>query len=110
MSHYPALIVLLLTLTSPPAPPAAQQTYEGTVHAVQAHPAGLELVTGVGFALRMIRVRTVPATVVDSAGAAIPMSHIAPGDIVRIDCSTTVTGLVADHVTKLGARGSRGGP
>ena len=103
-----ALTMLLLLLAPLPIPRAA--SYEGTIQAIKTQPAAVDLVTGVGFALRMIRVRTVPATTVDSAGTPIPMSHIQVGDLVRIDCSATATGLVADHIAKLDARGSRGTP
>lgn len=111
MAHYPALLVLLLTLT-PPTHPAthAAQTYQGAVHAVQSRPAGLDLITGVGFALRLVRMRTLPATSVDSAGTTIPLGHVKPGDIVRTDCRMTDAGLVADHIEKLGPLGSRGTP
>ncbi len=108
MFNVPALTMLLVLLVARPAPPAL--SYEGTVHAIKTQPAAVDVVTGVGFALRLIRVRTVPATTVDSAGTTIPMSHIQAGDVVRIDCSATATGLVADHIAKLDARGSRGTP
>lgn len=103
-----ALIMLLLLLAQPSVPQAA--SYEGTVQALKTQPAAVDLVTGVGFALRILRVRTVPATTVDSAGTTIPMSHVQVGDVVRIDCSATATGLVADHIAKLDVRGSRGTP
>jgi len=108
MIAYPALTLLLLLLAPRQTPSAV--SYEGTVHAIKTQPAAVEVVTGVGFALRLIRVRTVPATTVDSAGTTIPMSHIQAGDVVRIDCSATATGLVADHIAKLDPRGSRGTP
>jgi hypothetical protein len=108
MLHYPALLLLLLTLNPPPTPPAV--TYQGTVQAIQTHPAGIDLLTGVGFALRVVHMRTVPTTTADSAGITIPMTHVKAGDVVRVDCSTSPTGLVADHVAKLGLQGSRGTP
>ena len=107
MSTYPALILLLLSLMQPRNSAAS---YEGTVQALKAHPPAVDIVTGVGFALRLITVSTVPATVVDSAGTAIPMAHIQRGDYVRVDCSASATGLVADHIAKLEARGSKAAP
>ena len=111
MTQFLALLVLLLTLGQPiPPAPQAAQTYQGTVHAIRAHPAELDLVTGMGFALRLVHMRTVPATSVDSAGTTIPLGHVRAGDAVRVDCSATATGLVADHIAKLEPRGSRGTP
>jgi len=107
MSAYPALILLLLSLVQPRIPAAS---YEGTVQALKAHPPAVDVVTGVGFALRLIHVSTVPATVVDSAGTTIPMAHIQRGDYVRVDCSASTTGLVADHIAKLEPRGSKAAP
>lgn len=108
MLQFPALLFLLLTLNAPPSPPAV--TYQGTVQAVQTHPAGFDLLTGVGYALRVVHMRTVPATIVDSVGVSIPMTHVKVGDVVTVDCSTSPTGLVADHVAKLAVQGSRGTP
>lgn len=112
MTHHPALLVLLLTLTSPPHPGTrtAAQSYQGTVHAILAHPAAIDLVTGVGHSLRMVRVLTVPTTIVDSAGTAIPMAQLQAGDVVRADCRSTPTGLFADHIEKLSSHASRGTP
>jgi hypothetical protein len=111
MTHHPALLVLLLTFTQPThTATRTAQMYQGTVHAIQAHPAGLDLVTGVGFALRLVHMRTLPTTSVDSAGTTIPLGHVKPGDVVRADCRMTETGLVADHIEKLGPQRSRETP
>jgi hypothetical protein len=111
MSPYPAVVFLLLMLAQPTRPATrAAQAYRGTVQAIQIRPAGLDLITGVGFAFRLVHLRTLPATSVDSAGTTIPLSHVRPGDIVRADCRMTDAGLVADHIEKLGARGSREAP
>ena len=111
MSPYPALTFLLLTLAQPTHPTTrAAQAYQGTVQAIQTHPAGLDLITGVGFAFRLMHMRTLPATSVDSAGTTIPWGHVRPGDVVSPTCRTTDAGLVADHIEKLGPLGSREAP
>ena len=74
------------------------------------HPAGLDLITGVGGACRLMHMRTLPATSVDSAGTTIPWGHVRPGDVVRANCRMTDAGLVADHIEKLGPLGSREAP
>src|ERR687888_1516930 len=72
----------------PAAQPAASCTYRGTVRSFTAKTGSLELVTGVGMALRNVRVSVTPAA--RPAGV-----DLKPGDIVRVECHSTATGLVA---------------
>ena len=98
------LLLSLLARASQPAPPP--YTYQGTVQAVQPKAASLDLVTGVGEALRLVHMRTLPTTRLSSAGAAISFAEIKPGDVVRAECRMTDTGLVADQIELLAAAGS----
>src|SRR5262245_3624290 len=107
MFVYPALMLMLLSVVRPRTPAVS---YEGTVQAVQAHPPTVDVVTGIGFAIRLIHASTGTATTVDSAGTAIPLTHIERGDYVRVDCSYSGSGLVADHIAKLEPRGSKAAP
>lgn len=94
----------LLFSPSPPAPPppATQPyVYTGTVRSVEPTTGSLDLITGVGYALRLVHITTLPATQTMSAGAAIRLADIKPGDILRADCRMTDTGLVADRIEKL---------
>ncbi|HYT05520.1 MAG TPA: hypothetical protein VEM13_11645 [Gemmatimonadales bacterium] len=105
MMHLPraaALAAILLTplLASAPAQPSTY-TYRGTIHAVQPRASSLELITGVGFALRLVQMRAVAATRIEKAGVAISLADLKPGDVVRADCRRTGTGLVADRIEAL---------
>ena len=92
-------VLLSALLAQAPKPPA--YTYQGTVQAVQPKTASFDLVIGVGYALRVIHMRTSPVTQFASAGAQLSLTDLKPGDIVRADCRMTATGLVADRVEKV---------
>ena len=100
-----AILLLPLVISAPAnwgaltsAQPAPSYTYQGTVRAVNARAGTLELITGVGMSLRVVRVKTAPTTRL--------VADLKPGDVVRAECRRTPAGLVADRVEKLevGAR------
>ena len=100
-----AILLLPLVISAPAdwgalssAQPAPSYTYQGTVRAVSARAGTLELITGVGMSLRVVRVKTAPTTRL--------LAGLKPGDVVRAECRRTPAGLVADRVEKLevGAR------
>lgn len=99
-----AMTTLLLAAIRPdpvtPPLPAQGATYTGTVKAVQAGKS-IDLITGVGYALRVVRIGIIPATQMMHGSATMRLSDIAPGDIVRTDCHLTEQGLVADRIEKL---------
>lgn len=84
--------------------PAAPYTYQGTVRSVQTKTGTLELITGVGHALRLVQM-SVPTGVRvagTAAGAAtVGVRGVKPGDVVRIVCHRAGGSLVADKVEKL---------
>ncbi len=99
-----AILLLPLVISAPAdwgaltsAQPAPSYTYQGTVRAVNARAGTLELITGVGMSLRVVRVKTARTT---------RLADLKPGDVVRAECRRTAAGLVADRVEKLevGAR------
>src|SRR5207248_1610823 len=102
-------ILLVPLITSAPADrralnsaqPAASYTYRGTIRAVNARTGTLELITGVGMSLRVVRMTTAPTTQLVAAGGAPRLADLKPGDVVRTECRRTPTGLVADRVEKL---------
>src|SRR2546427_9558369 len=67
-----ALAAILVTpaLTSAPVQPPTY-TYRGTVHTVQPRAGSLELITGVGFALRLVPMGAVAATRIEKGGGAV---------------------------------------
>jgi hypothetical protein len=87
MKHLAGAVALAAALLAPAAALSAQRelpyTYQGTVHAVKA--GTVDIITGVGEALRMVHMRTQPGTAVF-------------GEVVRADCRMTATGLVVDRI------------
>lgn len=83
------------------APPRHPPSYQGTVQSIR-HAAGeVDLLIGVGEALRVLRLRIVPATRVTGGGGSATAADILPGDVIRADCHPTPQGLVADRIEKL---------
>ena len=83
--------------------PAVAYTYQGTVHSVQAKTGTLELITGVGHALRLVQMRVpIGLQVAGTAGgASLGVRGVKPGDVVRVLCHRAGGSLVADKVEKL---------
>src|SRR5437016_5990165 len=92
-----ALVAMLLLL---PAALSAQEerphTYRGTVHAV--HAGSVDLVTGVGYALRLVHLRMQPTTHISGEGGPIAPGDVRPGDVMRADCRLTADGIVAERI------------
>jgi hypothetical protein len=97
-------ILLLPIVLSAPAPSHSQSyTYRGTVHAVNAQTGSLDLVTGVGMALRLVHVTAGPGVRTTAPAAGLRIADVKPGDVVRVDCHRTSAGLVVDRIEKLEA-------
>jgi hypothetical protein len=102
-----ASAALLLVLASTLVAVAAQQqpaytSIQGTVHALQPKTGSFDVVTGVGMALRLVHLATPPT--VASGDAAVPMSALKRGDIVRVQCHWSGKQLIADRIEKVGPR------
>ncbi|HYT70636.1 MAG TPA: hypothetical protein VEK78_04595 [Gemmatimonadales bacterium] len=95
-------VALAALLLLPAAAAAAQRdvayTYTGTVHAVQTTTRSIDLIVGVGMALRLVHIRAAPTTSMAGDGGPVALGDVAPGDVVRADCRMTDTGLVADRI------------
>ncbi|HEV2749218.1 MAG TPA: hypothetical protein VGV12_01700 [Gemmatimonadales bacterium] len=104
-----AILLIPLATSAPtvrsqsPAQPAAACTYRGTVHAVNAQTGSLDLITGVGMALRLVHMTAGSAVRTSAPSAGLRMSDVKPGDVVRVDCRRTSAGLVVDRIEKLEA-------
>ena len=74
--------------TTPPAPATAapHDSVRGAVRLVDVRSRTLEVTTGVGFALRVVRLAVPVGVPVKDRGedAAIPLAELKPGDIVRV--------------------------
>jgi len=73
----------LLTAQQP-----AQHTLQGAVRVVDVRGRAIEVTTGVGFALRVLRLQVPTETRVSAAGAALPLGLLRSGDIVRVSYGT----------------------
>ena len=105
-----AALLSALLAQAPSSPQPAAYTYQGTVQAVQPKTASFDLVIGVGFALRVVHMRTSPVTQFARGGARMSLADLKPGDVVRAECRMTATGLVADRVEKVESSDSKPEP
>lgn len=105
-----AALLSSLLAQAPSSPQPAAYTYQGTVQAVQPKTASFDLVVGVGFALRVVHMRTSPVTQFARGGARMSLADLKPGDVVRAECRMTATGLVADRVKKVESSDSKQEP
>ena len=64
----------------------------------------LDVVTGVGMSLRVVRVTVPPSVRIGSGGAEVPLSTLKRGDIVKVQCHRSGRQLVADRIQKVVAR------
>ena len=81
---------------------AAHDSLKGTVQRVDVHARALEITTGVGMALRVVRLRIAPETRLTTGGAALPLAQLQPGDIVRASFGSRPGGFVAYTIVRVG--------
>ena len=67
---------------------ARNERLTGTVIAVDAKARTFDLLTGVGYALRVRRIHMPAQADVGIRRAEVPFSRVSPGSIVRVDCRT----------------------
>ncbi len=80
----------------------------GTVRAVDPDAGWVEVLTGVGHAIRLDRIRVYPSILVDIDGVMSWLDALEPGRIVRVVYRVTAEGKVAESVATLAAPGPRG--
>ena len=95
----------------PTPPPAAQPTaphdsVRGAIRAVDVRARTLEVTTGVGYALRVVRMQ-VPASVPitdrkTGQGEPIKLAELKPGDVIRASFGGRPTGFVAYTIERVG--------
>ena len=69
---------------------------------MQPKPGSLDLITGVGMALRLVHMRTTSGTRIASGTASLALGDLKPGTVIRAECHPTDQGLVADRIEKVG--------
>ena len=90
------------------APAAIQDTLVGTVRVVNYDTNTVEVLTGVGFAIRVEHVRVEPDVPVSVEGREAPLADLRSGQIVRIVYTQTPDGKVAASLEVI-ARPDAGG-
>jgi len=93
-----------------PALRAAAPTAAGMVFRVDPETASLEVLTGVGLALRVLRFRCDESTVIQASGKPVRLASLKRGDTVRVVCRPDVQGNLAIRIELLPRPGAEGGP
>lgn len=112
------VLAAILIIAAAPVAATAQQpsppthNVQGAVRLVDVRGRALEVTTGVGMALRVVRLQVPADTRLTAAGVALPLSQLAPGDIVRVSYGSRPTGYVAYTIDRVGrmATGVEGTP
>jgi type IV secretory pathway ATPase VirB11/archaellum biosynthesis ATPase len=101
--HRSVLLYALLSLFSATA--VAQQphaTVTGAIRVVNNRTRTLEVTTGVGMALRAVKLQLAADTRITAEGAALPADSLKAGDIVRISYGARPGGFVAYTIERIG--------
>jgi hypothetical protein len=85
---------------SPTPPP--HDSIQGAIRVVNLRTRAVEITTGVGLALRVVRLQIASDTRLTADGAAFPLAQLQPGDIVRVSYGTRPSGYVAYTIERLG--------
>jgi len=75
---------------------------QGAIRVVDVRGRAVEVTTGVGMALRVVRIQVPADARVTAAGSALTLSQIAPGDIVRIAYGGQPGGYRAYTIERVG--------
>lgn len=107
----PLFIILATAATQAAAQQAPHDSVQGAVRAVDQRARTIEVTTGVGLALRAVRLRVPATTQITAAGATLPFTALKPGDIVRVTFGARPEGYVAYTIEWIGdmATGRGGG-
>lgn len=97
-----ALAGAVAAAPAPVPPPALHyERLTGTVVAIDVRARRLDLLTGVGHALRLRRIHIPEALRVNAHGTESPMSVLSVGSICRVDCGSSPAGVSASKVELL---------
>jgi len=102
---YSVLLIAPAALTAQ-QPTVPHDSVQGAVHAVDLRARSVDVMTGVGFALRMVHLQ-VPATVPITSREAgqresIKLSELKLGDVIRVSFGGRATGFVAYTIERVG--------
>src|SRR5258705_9376744 len=109
MRRLPFFLAFVLTA----APAAAQQSphdsVQGAVRVVDVRARTIEVTTGVGMALRVVRLRVPPETRISAAGAPLAFAQLKPGDIIRVSFGSRPGGAAPPGIRRVGPPGASPG-
>jgi len=96
------------------APAAAAQTpassphdsLQGAIRTVDARKRTVEVTTGVGMSLWVVRLRVPTELRITASGTALPLTALQPGDIVRVSYGSRPAGYVAYTIERVGHLGT----
>ena len=92
---------------APPSPAATPATtvpsaaLTATVQSIDAQARTLQVVTGVGYALRVVKISWKEAPTVKAAAAGTGMAQLKPGDLVRVEYTKAPEGNVVKTIELL---------
>jgi len=110
------LLLLVPVAAAAQQPPAAppHATVQGAVRTVDPRTHTLEVTTGVGMALRVVRLTLAAETRITAGGAPLAAALLRPGDLVRVAYGARPGGFVAYTIERRGTMATgpdgRGGP
>jgi hypothetical protein len=87
----------------PPSPSSGKATLSATVRSVDAQARTLELVTGVGYALHVVKLTLGDRAEVRTPAGLAPLVQLKPGDRVRVEYTKGVDGNTATAIEILPA-------
>jgi hypothetical protein len=101
-----ASFILPLALAAQQPPTVPHDSVRGAIRAVNVRARTLDVTTGVGYALRVVRLQvpaSVPITNRDGGqGAPIKLAELKPGDVIRASFGGRPTGFVAYTIERVG--------
>jgi hypothetical protein len=105
MPRNAALLAVLTSLSLPPV--AATQVVPGdtvvaAVQRVNPRTRTIDLTSGVGLALRVVRLQVPAETPITAGGHALRFDLIVPGDVLRVSFGARQTGYVAYTIERIG--------
>lgn len=109
MNRFTLSIVFLLA----PGAAAAQapgssphDSLQGAIRTVDARKRTVEVTTGVGMSLWVVRLRVPTELRITASGTALPLTALKPGDIVRVSYGSRPAGYVAYTIERVGHLGT----
>lgn len=96
------VIMVAFSTAAPAQQPSPTHNVQGAVRLVDVRGRALEVTTGVGMFLRVVRLQVPAEARVTAAGAALSLSQLAPGDIVRVSYGGQPGGYLAYSIERVG--------